>query len=126
MQFLFVRPRFCPWVITVPHIRLPSDSTSRWTPLSSANSSYCQACSGLSPPSNRSCRAHNINCPPTKLILEGGQTNTYLQKLVDSKCYFKSCTIQICDIVCVNICIVSIVVDIYVKNNGCGVSQCCC
>ena len=40
---LFVRPRFC--------IRLTSDSTSRWTPLSSTNSSYFQACSGLSPPS---------------------------------------------------------------------------
>ena len=41
-----------------PHIRLPSDSTSRWTPLSSANSSYCQVCSGLSPPSDCSCQAH--------------------------------------------------------------------
>lgn len=27
-----------------------SDSTSRWTPLLFANSSYCQVCSGLSPP----------------------------------------------------------------------------
>ena len=44
MQFLFVRPRFC--------LQLPSDSTSRWTPLSLANSSYCQACSGLSPPND--------------------------------------------------------------------------
>ena len=50
MQFLFVRPRFC--------LRLPSDSTSRWTPLPLANSSYCQVCSGLSPPSNSACRAH--------------------------------------------------------------------
>ena len=41
-----------------PHIRLPSDSASRWTPLSSANSSYCQVCSGLSPPSDSACRAH--------------------------------------------------------------------
>ena len=48
--FLFVRPRFC--------LRLPSDSTSRWTPLPLANSSYCQACSGLSPPSHCTCRAH--------------------------------------------------------------------
>ena len=40
------------------HIRLPSDSTSRWTPLPSANSSYCQVCSGLSPPSYCPCRAH--------------------------------------------------------------------
>ena len=53
MQFLFVRPRFCR--------RLPSDSTSRWTPLSSANSSYCQVCSGLSPPSCNACRAHHKN-----------------------------------------------------------------
>lgn len=50
MQFLFVRPRFC--------LRLLSDSASRRTPLSSANSSYCQACSGLSPPSCNTCRAH--------------------------------------------------------------------
>ena len=51
MQFLFVRPRFC--------LRLPSDSASRRTPLPLANSSYCQVCSGLSPPSNNTCRAHN-------------------------------------------------------------------
>ena len=50
IQFLFVRPRFC--------LRLPSDSVSRRTPLSLANSSYCQACSGLSPPSYYACRAH--------------------------------------------------------------------
>ncbi|MEE1172848.1 MAG: hypothetical protein U0K87_10850, partial [Ruminococcus sp.] len=31
--------------------RLTSDSASRRTPLPSANTSYCQACSGLSPPS---------------------------------------------------------------------------
>src|SRR5690606_34544536 len=35
MYFLFVRPGFCR--------RLPSDSTSRWTPLPLANTSYCQA-----------------------------------------------------------------------------------
>src|SRR5699024_5351512 len=51
MKFLFVSASFC--------LRLPSDSTSRWTPLPSANSSYCQACSGLSPPSYRPCWAHN-------------------------------------------------------------------
>lgn len=51
MQFLFVRPRFC--------LRLLSDSASRRTPLSLANSSYRQACSGLSPPSYYACRAHN-------------------------------------------------------------------
>ena len=39
-------------------IRLPSDSTSRWTPLPSANASYCRARSGLSPPSCCPCRAH--------------------------------------------------------------------
>ena len=50
IQFLFVSSGFC--------LRLPSDSTSRWTPLPLANSSYCQACSGLSPPSYRPCRAH--------------------------------------------------------------------
>ena len=50
MQFLFVRPRLCR--------RLPSDSASRRTPLPLANSSYCQVCSGLSPPSDCACRAH--------------------------------------------------------------------
>ena len=53
MQFLFVRPRLCLW--------LPSDSTSRWTPLPLANSSYCQVCSGLSPLSCNTCRAHIKN-----------------------------------------------------------------
>ena len=51
MRFLFVSASIC--------FQLPSDSTSRWTPLPSANSSYCQACSGLSPPSYRPCWAHN-------------------------------------------------------------------
>ena len=55
MQFLFVRPRLCRG--------LPSDSTSRWTPLPLANSSYCQVCSGLSPPSDSACRAHYENDP---------------------------------------------------------------
>ncbi len=53
IQFLFVRPRFC--------LRLPSDSASQRTPLSLANSSYCQACSGLPPPSYYACRAHYKN-----------------------------------------------------------------
>lgn len=53
IQFLFVSSGFC--------LRLPSDSTSRWTPLPLANSSYCQACSGLSPPSYSPCRAHIKN-----------------------------------------------------------------
>jgi hypothetical protein len=50
MRFLFIGPGLC--------LRLPSDSTSRWTPLPSANGSHCQAHSGLSPPSYRPCRAH--------------------------------------------------------------------
>ena len=50
MQSLFVRPRLC--------FGLPSDSASRRTPLPSANSSYCHACSGLSPPCCIACRAH--------------------------------------------------------------------
>src|SRR5699024_9428999 len=50
MQFLFVSSGFC--------LQLPSDSASRRTPLPLANSSYCQACSGLSPPSYSPCRAH--------------------------------------------------------------------
>ncbi|WP_207644247.1 hypothetical protein, partial [Thermotalea metallivorans] len=48
-------------------LRLPSDSTSRWTPLPLANGSHCQAHSGLSPPSYCPCRAHmkeaGLNCP---------------------------------------------------------------
>ena len=50
MRFLFVGPRVC--------LRLPSDPTSRWTPLPSADSSHCKACNGLSPSSLRTCRAH--------------------------------------------------------------------
>src|SRR5699024_2440256 len=50
MQFLFVSTGFC--------VRLPSDSRSPKTPLPLANSSYCQVCSGLSPPSYSPCRAH--------------------------------------------------------------------
>ena len=50
MLFLFVRERFC--------LRLLSDSASRQTPLSLANSSYYQACSWLSPLSDYVCRAH--------------------------------------------------------------------
>ena len=57
IQFLFVRPRLCRG--------LPSDSTSRWTPLPLANSSYCQVCSGLSPPSDSACRAHQ-NSPTNR------------------------------------------------------------
>ena len=50
-----VRPELC--------LPLPSDSTSRWTPLRLANTSYCQACSGLSPPSYYSCWAHRARPP---------------------------------------------------------------
>ena len=53
--FLFVRPRVC--------LRLPSDSASRRTPLPLTNSSYCQTCSGLSPPSYRLDRRTNRNRP---------------------------------------------------------------
>jgi hypothetical protein len=50
IRFLFVGSGFC--------LRLPSDPTSRWAPLPLANTSYCQVCSGLSPPSYRPCWAH--------------------------------------------------------------------
>ncbi len=50
MRFLFVDTWFC--------LDLPSDSASRRTPLVSANSSYCQVCSGLSPPRFAPCWAH--------------------------------------------------------------------
>src|SRR5699024_2140452 len=53
MQFLFVSSGFC--------LQLPSDSASRRTPLPLANSSYCQACSVLSPPSYSPCRPHLDN-----------------------------------------------------------------
>ena len=59
MYFLFVRPRVC--------IRLTSDSASRRTPLPSANSSYCQACSGLSPPSYRPFGANQKKRPVHKV-----------------------------------------------------------
>ena len=45
-------------------IQLLSDSILRWTPLPSANDSYCQVRSGLSPPSYRPCRAHDENSLP--------------------------------------------------------------
>ena len=50
----FARQSFSPF-----DIRLPSDSTLRWTPLPSANASCCRARSGLSPPSCCPCRAHH-------------------------------------------------------------------
>ena len=71
MKFLFVSASIC--------LRLSSDSTSRWTPLSLANSSYCQVCSGLSPPSYHPYRAHikkgtlNDQC---SLSYTGGRART--------------------------------------------------
>src|SRR5690625_446894 len=56
IQFLFVSSGFC--------LRLLSDSVSRRTPLPSANSSYCQVCSGLPPPSYSPCQAHNNKTVP--------------------------------------------------------------
>src|SRR5699024_3097045 len=53
MHFRVVSSAFC--------LQLPSDSASRRTPLPLANSSYCQACSGLSPPIYSPCRAHLDN-----------------------------------------------------------------
>ncbi|ATZ87790.1 hypothetical protein C5L27_11910 [Staphylococcus argenteus] len=48
--FLFVNVSVC--------VRLLSDSTSQWTPLPFTNSSYYQACNGLSPLSCCPCQAH--------------------------------------------------------------------
>ena len=50
MQFLFVGSNVCR--------QLPSDSTSRWTPLLLANTPYCKAYSGLAPYSRYTCPAH--------------------------------------------------------------------
>src|SRR5699024_3787506 len=41
--------------------QLPSDSTSRWTPLSLANGSYYQVRRRLSLPRHNTCPAHNRN-----------------------------------------------------------------
>ncbi|MBE6051828.1 MAG: hypothetical protein E7214_14570 [Clostridium sp.] len=45
-----LRPRIC--------LRLPSDSTSRWTPLPLTSGSHYQAHNGLSPSSCCPCWAH--------------------------------------------------------------------
>ena len=59
MRFLFVRPEFCPLGdLSTPNIRLSSDSTSRWTPLSLAKPSHYRATSGLSPYRTCAHRAH--------------------------------------------------------------------
>ncbi|PWZ49567.1 hypothetical protein DD911_00635, partial [Staphylococcus pseudintermedius] len=50
MMFLFVGASVC--------VRLPSDFTSQWTPLFFANSSYYEACNGLSPSRCYPFRAH--------------------------------------------------------------------
>ena len=45
-------------------------TTSRWTPLPLANTSYCQVCSGLSPPSYCPCWAHDmiVGYPPSNPV----------------------------------------------------------
>ena len=50
MQFLFVGSNVCR--------QLPSDSTSRWTPLLLADDTYCNAHSGLTPYSWYACLTH--------------------------------------------------------------------
>src|SRR5699024_130854 len=67
IQFLFVSSGVC--------LQLPSDSISQWTPLPSANSSCCKACSGLSPPSDSPCWAHRKQmgqafCPILHIIIQ--------------------------------------------------------
>ena len=61
------RLRTLPTVDFRNSIRLPSDSTSRWTPLPSANASCYRARSGLSPPSYRPCWAHHQKRAEQKL-----------------------------------------------------------
>ena len=84
MWFLSVGPEFCPSGTFHPSIRLPSDFTSRWTPLPSANASYYQAHSGLSPPSYRPCRAHKRFAKPILSVLRF-QMNIHLN-LLDIHC----------------------------------------
>ena len=55
-------------LISVQALRLTSDSTSRWTPLPSDNTSYCQAFSGLSPPSY--CPFRTNEKPPLMLFYQ--------------------------------------------------------
>src|SRR5699024_1740795 len=49
--------------------QLPSDSTSRWTPLSLANGSYYQVRRRLSLPRHNTCPAHNRKDPAARRIL---------------------------------------------------------
>ncbi|MDR1537881.1 MAG: hypothetical protein LBU32_07765, partial [Clostridiales bacterium] len=58
--FVYLRPRAC--------LQLPSDSTPRWTPLPLARGSYCQAHSGLAPPSCHSCRSHKKKLKNTRVL----------------------------------------------------------
>ena len=44
--------------LSLSEFQVSTDSTSRCTPLSFANSSCCQSCNGLSPSSYRPCRAY--------------------------------------------------------------------
>ena len=56
--------------------RLPSDSTSRWTPLSSASCSPCRASSGLPPPSQPATTTCTGIAPVTALrAMPGAQEN---------------------------------------------------
>jgi hypothetical protein len=69
IRFLFIGPRVC--------LQLPSDSTSRWTPLPLANSSCCQACSKFAPPSYRPCRAQSSR---KWVIIANGNMNSTLSR----------------------------------------------
>lgn len=54
------------------------------TPSSSANSSYCQACSGLSPPSYYACRAHKIKTDAFEI---SSQMRLFFYKLYNCNSY---------------------------------------
>ena len=78
MQFLFVRSRFC--------LRLLSDSASRRTPLSLTNSSYCHACSGLSPPSYYACRTHKKSDPMCGMVSLFPPNHVSSARVVPQRC----------------------------------------
>ena len=84
MWFLFVRPRVC--------FRLTSYSTSRWTHLPSANSSYCQACSGLPPPSYCPFRANakKTRAVKTTLFLVRATVHNTLENPINTTSDYKS------------------------------------
>ena len=80
MRFLFVRPRVC--------LRLTSDSASRRIPLPSANTSYCQAYSGLSPPSYCPFQANQKTTPiSVELIWEWFSLQVLLFNLISTKIF---------------------------------------